>query len=465
MIPLILSGGSGTRLWPVSRASYPKQFCDLYDKSFLRTTVERLRPLGEPFLLTVKSMEALTFRLARELDLPLDRLLYEPMGRNTAPAIALACHVFERRGLSQEIVGVFPADHLVLDTDAFYQAVRLAERRAQAGDVVTIGIEPRYAATGYGYIEIAEDAIDQDDGLKAFAVRAFHEKPDAEKAARFVREGRYYWNAGMFVFRVADMIAAFKDHMPELWSKIESLKGDLERAKYVYANLPNQSIDYGVMEKLRRQSCIPARMGWSDVGSWDELARLADEAPELRSDSKAEIFDVDSTGNYVFSVRPKVVGLINVENMIVVDTPDALLIAAKGQTQNVKQIVDEVRERGRPEATEHPFETRPWGGFEVLAERSNFKAKTITVDVGAQLSYQSHRRREEHWIVVEGEAEVILDDVPHRLTSGQYLRIPEGAKHRIRNSGNLPLVFVEVQTGSYFGEDDIIRYSDDYRRV
>ncbi|MGE3387976.1 MAG: cupin domain-containing protein, partial [Bdellovibrionales bacterium] len=264
--------------------------------------------------------------------------------------------------------------------------------------------------------------------------------------------------------KVKVMSEHFAALMPALWKSISLIKADLSNANYQYALVESKSIDYGVMEKLKRQICIPCDMGWSDVGSWDELARLAEEYPHLKTGTLAQVFSEQASGNYVFSIRPKVVGLVGVTDLLVVDTPDALLLARKGESQKVKDLVDQIKQVGLPEATEHPFETRPWGGFEVLADRPEFKVKTITVEPGQRLSYQSHAKREEHWLVIKGEAEVTLNDKVHVLKAGDSIRIPLGAKHRIHNAGKKPMQFIEVQTGTYFGEDDIVRYQDDYNR-
>ncbi len=465
MIPVVMSGGSGTRLWPVSRMSYPKQFCEFYDRSFLNESLERLSKLGAPRILTVESMKGLTLRTAKDFDIPEAHQIYEPIGKNTAPAIALLCHLLALEGKQDEIAGIFPADHLISDQKAFQAAVQLAIEVAQKGAVVTLGIQPNYPATGYGYIEVTDEAVSENKNLKAFQVKGFREKPTKAVAEEFLKSGQFNWNAGMFVFKVSTMITAFKEFLPDLWKRIESIKADLSNAKVQYANCENISIDYGIMEKLKNQVCIPCDIGWSDVGSWDELARLSDEFPELTTGAQANVFSDSSTGNYVFSIKPKVVGLIGVNQLLVVDTPDALLVARRGDSQKVKEILEQVKKAGLPEATEHPFEIRPWGGFENLADSAKFKVKRITVDAGQQLSYQSHTKRAEHWVVVEGTAEVVLNEVTHKLKSGESIFIPIGAKHRMRNPGTTPLIFVEVQTGLYFGEDDIVRYQDDYNRI
>ncbi len=466
MIPVILSGGSGTRLWPVSRASYPKQFCEFFDQSFLQNSVERLQHFGSPYILTVDSMRSLTQRISGQLSIAPDHLIFEPMGKNTAPAIALMCLILERQGHANEVVGIFPSDHLIADTEVFKSAVELAALCAEKhSTIVTLGIQARYPATGFGYIEVEDSAIESKGSLKAFGVKAFLEKPKLQKAEEFVQTGKHFWNAGMFVFKVSQMIEHFKKLEPEIWKGISEIKPDLSNAKYQYANLKSNSFDYAIMEKLKGQICIPCDMGWSDVGSWDELARLSEEAPALQRQTSAMVFSEDASSNYVFSMRGKVVGLVGVQDLIVVETPDALLISKKGQSEKVKNLLDQIKFQGLPAATEHPFELRPWGKFEILADASDFKAKTITVDPGQQLSYQSHKKREEHWIVIQGEAEVILNEVTHPVKKGGYIHIPLGAKHRIKNPGHLPLVFVEVQTGSYFGEDDIERFEDNYNRV
>lgn len=464
MIPVILSGGSGTRLWPVSRASYPKQFCDFFDNSFLGNTIERLKDFGDVYILTTKNMESLTQRAVKHYGLHRENVIFEPMGKNTAPAVALLCHILEQRGLADETVGVFPSDHLVADQATFARAVQLASKMAEKGFVVTLGVQPHSPETGYGYIEVTADQVGESGSLKAMRVQGFREKPDLKTAQTYVDSGRHFWNAGMFVFRAKDMIENFKTLQPQLWAKITQIDKDLNNADYHYALVDSISLDYAIMEKLKNQACVPCDMGWSDVGSWDEMARLADEARRVPTRSRAEVFNLNSENNYVFSIHNKVIGLIDVTDLTVVDTPDALLIVRKGSSQKVKELVDAMKEAGQPEATEHPFENRPWGRFEILADDPQFKAKRVTVDVGAQLSYQSHAQRHEHWVVIQGSAQVTLDDKTIDLKAGQFMHIPAGTKHRIRNSGQESLIFVEVQTGTYFGEDDIVRYKDDYNR-
>lgn len=465
MIPVILSGGSGTRLWPVSRASYPKQFCEFYDGSFLDNTIRRLKALGDVHILTTKNMDSLTHRAVKREGLNPKGVILEPMGKNTGPAVALLCHILQMRGQGGQVVGVFPSDHLISDEAVFNKAVKLAEQVAGQGVIVTLGVTPHAPSTGYGYIELADESVAKGGDLQARRVKGFREKPNAKTAREYVDSGKYVWNAGMFVFKVDTMIQHFKTLHPQMWEKITQIDADMKNAEYNYAMVTSISLDYAVMEKVKEQACVPCDMGWSDVGSWDEVARLAEESGQIKTQSKASVFNQDSENNYVFSVSNKVVGLVDVTDLIIVDTPDALLLVHKNSSQKVKELVDSMREANQSEATEHPFETRPWGRFEILADEKDFKSKKITIDPGAQLSYQSHNKRAEHWVVVAGEGEVTLNDQKIKLLPGQSIDIPVGAKHRIRNPGKVPLIFVEVQTGTYFGEDDIIRYLDDYNRV
>lgn len=464
MIPVILSGGSGTRLWPVSRASYPKQFCEFYDQSFLKTSMDRLKDFGKPHILTVESMRNLTLKTLLDSGYDRSQAIYEPFGKNTAPAVALLCHWMIQHGKEEEVVGVFPADHLVSREESFQKAVRLAEECASNGEVVTLGIQPTYPATGYGYIEVTEKVFKEGAEHTAFVVKGFREKPDQETAATLVESGNCFWNAGMFLFKVSTMVGLFEKYQPELWRRIQTLKKDYSNLKHVYANLESISLDYGLMEKLQSQVCIPCEIGWSDVGSWDEISRISEDQNMMVTDSKALNFSVDSDSNYVYTVKDKVVGLIGVHDMIVVDTPDGLLVSKKGESQKVREIVKQIRQRGLAQATEHQFEVRPWGGFEVLVDSNSHKVKTIRVESGAQLSYQSHEKRSEHWVVVKGESEVTLDGEQKVIRAGESIYIPKGIKHRIKNTGSEMLVFIEVQTGDYFGEDDVVRYDDDYDR-
>jgi len=465
--PVLLCGGSGTRLWPLSRQSYPKQFARLLGaESLFQASARRLTgpAFTPPVVVTGHDFRFIATEQLAAIETAAAGILIEPEGRNTAAAVLAAALWLSGTDPDAAMI-VAPSDHAIPDADAFRRAVEAALPRVAAGDLVTFGITPDRPETGYGYIEVTENEVGSGDHLKAFEVEGFREKPDETTASEFLKTGKHFWNAGMFLFKVSHMIELFQEHQPDMWSRVATIKSDLSNAKYVYANLEAISLDYAIMEKVKEQVCIPCDMGWSDVGSWDELARLGEEMPSLRNVGAAQVFNEASRNNYVFSIRNKVIGLVGIENSIVVDTPDALLVAAKGQSQKVKDVLQQIKEAGLPEATEHPFETRPWGRYEVVCDRKDFKSKVITVHAGHQLSYQSHTKRSEHWVVISGEAEVVLNDEVHKLGPGDAISIPVGAKHRMRNPGTRPLIFTETQTGSYFGEDDITRYEDDYSRI
>ncbi|HRC86260.1 MAG TPA: mannose-1-phosphate guanylyltransferase, partial [Thermoanaerobaculia bacterium] len=317
MIPIVLSGGSGTRLWPVSRASHPKQFVELLGEPLLARTLKRLAPLGSARVLALADQRALTEKLLRSLGLPASAGLYEPMGRNTAPAVALLCRLLELEGRSDEVVGIFPADHFVRDEAELVAACRLAEACARRGQVVTLGIRPTYPATGYGYIEIEPATYLEGEGHRAHRVRRFCEKPDRATAEGFLEAGGYFWNAGMFVFEARVMAAAFARLMPELWQAFQSLAADLSNLEPIYRGLAPESLDFGIMEHLAEQVSIPCDLGWSDVGSWDEVARLLP--------AGEHVFRAASAGSVVVPHGAKVYGLIGAPDLIVVDTADALL--------------------------------------------------------------------------------------------------------------------------------------------
>ncbi len=465
MISVVLSGGSGSRLWPVSRESYPKQFCEFFDRSFLRDTLERLRPFGGAEIVTLETMDTLTKNALAGLDAEKYPILLEPLSKNTAPAIALVVHRQLEQGHGDEVMGVYPADHLIANPNLFQDAIRLAETVVKRdGGVVTLGVKPSYAATGYGYMEIESSGVGNKGELAAYKVKNFFEKPNSAKAEEYAQSPHHFWNAGIFFFKVKTMADYMQKLMPEMWRKISTVKPDLSNLKYIYANIGAESLDYGIMEKLSDAvTCIPGDWGWSDVGSWDELARLQEE--KVKIDSRATVFSHNATDNFVYSPEGKVVGLCGVEQLIVVDTPDALLVTKRGESQSVKMLVESMREARLPQAHEHIFEIRPWGRFEILSDRPDHKVKRLIVEPGQQLSYQLHLKRNEHWSIISGEAEVVMEGHVKHYRAGEQLLVSQGSKHRLRNAGRVPLVVIEVQTGSYFGEDDITRFEDDYKRV
>lgn len=397
MIPVILSGGSGTRLWPVSRESYPKQFCEFFDKSFLRSSIERVREVGDPWVVTLSSMAELTKRALAESGFDANSIVLEPMAKNTAPAIALMCHVLQMKGLEKEIVGIFPADHYMSQPQVLIEALKLAQKEAANKKVVTLGISPYYAATGYGYIEL-ETKPKTKQALSSYSVRAFVEKPKKEAAEKMIQEKRFFWNAGLFVFRVDHMIELFKAHLPQVWSKITEVKPDFTNAAYVYANIQPISLDYGILEKAKDLVCIPCDLGWSDVGSWDEVARLSEEVP---TDSQAQVFLSEAENNFVYSTRAKVVGLAHVNDIIVIDTPDALLVTRKGESQQVKGLVEKMRHEKVIETSEHSFVMANWGKIETIDENVDFKIVKLTIDANSEAMLAPAR-----YMVLKGEVDI-----------------------------------------------------------
>ena len=463
MISVVLSGGSGTRLWPLSRQKLPKQFSPLFEKSLFSQTVERLSPLGDVMVCTGEPFRVLTEKSIVDDKLKVWQSLYEPCARNTAPAVAFVCQYLLEKGRGDEVVGIFPADHWVAKPEAFSRAIELAIEVAGEGQVVTLGIQPSYPATGFGYIECLDEVFKQKGEFQAQRVKGFVEKPTLSVAESYVKSGLHNWNSGMFVFDVKTMVAAFTQFMPEMWSQIQTLKADLSNLDQVYQELSGQSLDYGIMEHIENQVCIPCDIGWSDLGSWDDVQTFQDNL--ARENNRASIFNQDSRNNLAYAMTDKVVCFNGIENIQVVDTPDILYVGQKGQSQKVKELLNQVKERNPQLLVDHTFEYRPWGDYKNLFEVPEFKVKVITVRPGQQLSYQSHNQREETWVVVGGQGEVVLNDETIPVKKGTVVQIPVKAKHRMRNTGGDPLRFVEVQMGDYFGEDDIIRYQDDYNRV
>lgn len=465
MIPVILSGGSGTRLWPVSRQQMPKQFCDIFGEPLQTLTLKRCLRMGSPWIVTSKALQTLT-----ELNLKTNqgeavkanqgeavKVVYEPVGKNTAPAVAALCKLLLDQGKGDEIVGVFPSDHLITKEDAFLRVVEFASAVAKENRVVTLGITPSYPETGYGYIQTKTASLKESGALKAYSVVKFHEKPDLKKAEEFLAQGGFSWNAGIFVFKVSHMASLFEKHQPAMWAQISALKADASNLGDIYAQVQSISIDYAIMEKLSESelACVPADFGWSDVGSWDAVAALQ---------KGQDIINVKGKDNFVFGEPTKNYSMIGLEDVIVVDTKDALMLVKKGQSQDVRHVVETLTQAKSPLVKEHVFEYRPWGYFEILKDTENFKSKVIRVNPHSQLSYQSHAKREEHWTITQGSGEVVLNDQVIPVKAGSHIHIPLGAKHRMRNNSSEMLEFVEVQLGTYFGEDDIVRYQDDYSR-
>ena len=334
MIPVILSGGEGKRLWPLSTSELPKQFCPIFDEPLQAKTIRRLLPLVKPWIVTTQSLRSPTVKTNETFNIPNENVLYEPMGRNTAPAIALICHAFAQKHMHNEIIGIFPADHLITKNETFISACLFAEKWAAKGKIVTFGIKPSFASTGYGYIEIDPDADDKQDKNSIHFAKRFHEKPKAEKANEFIKSGRHFWNSGMFVFRVSTMISQLEKHIPQTWQALGELKSDLSNLETIYAKLDPKSIDYAVMEKSEDIFCIPLDMGWSDVGSWDEIARIKE------SKSKSPHIYSEDTSNYIHPIPGKKYAILGAQDLIVIDTEHGLLICKKGESEKLKLATD-----------------------------------------------------------------------------------------------------------------------------
>ena len=465
LVPVILSGGSGTRLWPLSRESHPKQFLPLLgDRSLLQMTWLRLQGLPGAEAPLVVANEEHRFLVAEQMRLVGARpsaLILEPVGRNTAPAIAVAA-LQAMAGGSDPVLLVLPSDHVIADEAGFRAAVLRALPAAESGRLITFGIVPTAAETGYGYIKSGP-------GTDIRPVERFVEKPDQATANAYVASGDYFWNSGMFAFRASRYIEELAKTRPEIVDAARaSLAGATRDADFLrldrdaFAACPSDSIDYAVMEKTGEASILPIDVGWNDVGSWSALWSVV----EQDGDGNAHRGDVIARGcrDTLAISEKRLVALIGLSDMVVVDTDDALLVAHKDRVQEVKEIVASLKEKKRPQATWHRKVYRPWGSYDGIDSGERFQVKRIIVKPGAALSLQKHHHRAEHWIVVKGTAQVTCDDRVFLLAENESTFIPLGSKHRLENPGKQLLELIEVQSGSYLGEDDIVRYEDVYGR-
>jgi len=469
LIPLILSGGSGTRLWPVSRKNLPKQFLALAGKGTLfQQTIARTRALPEVAAPIVVASEDHRFLAADQLleaGIKDASIVLEPLARNTAPAIALGALQALQRD-PEAILLVLPADHLIGDTNAFAAAVGQALPLAAQGWLATFGIRPDRPETGFGYIRRGT-AID----AHGFQVDQFVEKPDLATAEAYLADGGYDWNSGMFLFKASRYLEELGEHAPAMLQAVREAHArasvDLDFVRIdreAFAKVPDDSIDYAVMEKTRRAAVVPVSCAWSDIGSWSALW-LTGERDDDGNLREGDTLAVDTHNSLLRSHERHLVATVGVDDLIVVTTPDATLVAHRDAAQDVKKVVEQLKAANRSEHSLHRVVHRPWGKYDSLEEGERFQVKRIVVKPGASLSLQKHHHRAEHWIVVSGTAEVTCDDKVFLLGENQSTYIPLGSKHRLRNPGKLPLELIEVQSGSYLGEDDIVRFDDVYGRA
>ena len=471
IIPTILSGGAGTRLWPISRRMHPKPFMEVAGKPLLAHALQRAASIADEVLIvTNQDHYFLTENLLKETEkAPKVSYLLEPKGRNTAPAIALAVRHIQKAHGDDAVCFVLAADHLISDDAAFEKAVTQASEQAQEGNLVVFGIRPTAPETGYGYLEVAA-AADAPQPLQSFV-----EKPNRTTAEKYLAEGRYYWNSGMFCFTAGVMAENMAAYAGDVWAASETAFAEAQEEAGVtrfeeasFIAQPDVSIDYAVMERADKIAMVPAGFGWSDIGSWNAVAGVHEADAQGNSAvgvDKVHFIDARSTHVESTSHTEKVIAAIGVDNLVIIDTPDALLVADRAKSQDVKLVVEALKASADAELTELPATVhRPWGTYTTLKQEDGYQVKRITVAPGQKLSLQYHHKRAEHWVVTQGKAIEQIGDEELETGPGEYRYIPLGEKHRLTNIGDGELVLIEVQVGSYLGEDDIVRIEDVYGR-
>ena len=472
IIPVILSGGSGSRLWPVSREMYPKQLLPLIgNATMLQETVLRLKGIDDitnPLVVCNEDHRFMVAEQLRAIGSEASVIMLEPFGRNTAPAVALAA--LEALAIHNDpLLLILPADHVITDNTSFQKACLAATAYAQQGKLVTFGITPYAAETGYGYIQEGQQIPLSGAIAPAFSVERFVEKPNLETAEQYLKSGAYLWNSGMFLFSAQKYLDELQRFAPEMvaacrtaYDKSIKDKDFLRLDAEAFVLCPSNSIDYAVMEKTNAAAVIPLDAGWSDVGSWSALWEIADRDDDGNT-TKGDVM-LHQSGNCFVSSNNRLVAVVGMNNCVIVETPDAVLVADKDHVQEVKQIVNLLKCNNRQEAISHRTVYRPWGSYQSIDVADRFQVKRITVKPGASLSLQMHHHRAEHWIVVSGTAKVVTGDQETILSENQSTYIPLGVTHRLENPGVIPLELIEVQSGSYLGEDDIVRFEDVYGR-
>jgi len=469
IIPVILAGGSGSRLWPLSRQHYPKQLLKLFgDKTMLQQTILRLTgvpDLGSPIVVCNVEHRFMVAEQLNEIGLSDSAIILEPLARNTAPALALAAlHAKETHPNSTLLV--LSADHMIRDVEEFRRVVNVAAEAAAKNHLVTFGVHPTHPETGYGYIKTNRGS---NESATVYAVEQFVEKPDLKTAQSYLDAGCYYWNSGMFVFKTDVFLNELQSHSPDVVTTADQARTfavrdlDFIRVdKEYFASAPNISIDYALMEKSNNVVCVPLNAGWSDVGDWKSFWDVSQKDGTGNS-FIGDSIDVGSTNTLVFS-QDKLVATLGVNNLMVINTPDAVLVADKSKAQEVKAIISQIEKQARKEHLQHREVYRPWGCYDAIDDGDRYQVNRIRVKPGASLSLQVHHHRAEHWIVVKGTALVQKNDEVMLLSENESTYIPVGTKHRLSNPGKIPLEIVEVQSGPYLQDDDVIRYEDSYGR-
>ncbi len=481
ILPVILAGGGGTRLWPMSRGHYPKQFLAIEEGvTLLQGTLTRLADargklvsrFGTPIVVCNEEHRFLVGEQARQIGLPFERILLEPVGRNTAPALTCAAMVATESGTDPQLL-MMPSDHLIREPEKFRAAVEVGSKLAAEGRLVTFGVVPTAPETGYGYIQLGT-ALGKTDP-QANVIGSFKEKPNLETAQQYLATGQYRWNSGIFLMQASAWLSAIERYQPEMLKACRAAVRDAARDgefmrlhKEAFAACPSDSIDYAIMERIAAQSpemtgVVSLDAGWSDVGSWSSIWEVLPKAADGNV-ARGDVCTVDSRNNLVFA-EDKLVAMVGCDDMVVVETADAVMVAPKSRAQDVKAIVDWLAAQGRDERLLHRRVHRPWGTYEGVSQGGRFQVKRIMVKPGASLSLQMHHHRAEHWIVVQGTARVTRGEEAFLLSENQSTYIPLGEKHRLENPGTIPLEIVEVQSGAYLGEDDIVRFEDKYKRV
>jgi len=468
IIPVILSGGSGTRLWPLSRKQYPKQYLPLVgDNTMLQETILRLNgldSLADPIIICNADHRFLVAEQCQQIDIKNPVILLEPVGRNTAPAIAAAA-LQSLKKTDDAVLLVLSADHVIQDVESFHQAINIASNQAQEGKLATFGIVPTDANTGYGYIKSSKN---NNDG--AYKVEEFVEKPDLQTAQAYLEQGNYLWNSGMFMFKAATLIDELATHSPEIVTSVNDAVNNAEQDldfirldKKAFESSPSDSIDYVLMEKSNNVVVVPLDAQWNDIGAWSALHDIGTKDANGNV-IKGDVITQDTTNTYIYA-NHHIVATIGVDNLIVVDTSDATFIATQDKAQEVKSLVESLQSDERDEGVIHRKVYRPWGWYDSIESGKHFQVKRLHVNPGAQLSLQMHRKRAEHWVVVSGTATVTNGEETLTLKEGESTYIPIGVTHSLGNKTNELLEVIEVQSGIYLGEDDIVRFEDIYGRI